>query len=104
MGIHKMPQVRRHEVVRKIQELARRSERVALAPHARQRMQQRELTYIQVLRCLQQGQQDGEPELDEHDCWRVRFRHRTAGVRITVVAVLTEDEKGHLVLVVTAFQ
>lgn len=45
-----------------------------------------ELTYRQVLKCLQDGQMVGPPDLDEHAHWRFRMCRHAAGLTVCVEA------------------
>ena len=73
----------------RIREIAQASENVILGMHARQRMQEREIFDVDVLRVLRQGFVDGEPESTEFGEWKCKVTlkirgSRTAGV-VTII-------------------
>lgn len=86
-----------------IKQIAKDSSRVVVTVHCSERMVERSITLAQVLRCLIRGVEK-DVELDNSTgCFKATLEHRTAGVRLSVVAALDKDEKGGLVVAVTAF-
>ncbi len=88
---------------RLLSELARDSKRVFFTNHAEERMQQRGISRLQVLRCLQHGNLIEGPARDVHGKWVVTVEVLSAGDVVTVVAALDHDDAGNFVLVITTY-
>ena len=86
-----------------IKQIAKDSSRVVMTVHCNARMVERGVTLAQVLRCLIRGMEKDVEFDNSTGCFKVTLEHRTAGVRLSVVAALEKDEKGGLVVAVTAF-
>jgi len=84
---------------RRVRALAQESRNVYLSKHARHRMQERSVSFPQVIGCLKAGTID-EPFHIEAGCWTARFCWRTCGDLIRVVAKL-EDRGDEKVVVIT---
>ena len=98
--------LRNSEVVEQIQSIARdHTERVIVLDHARLRMIEREISYIQVLRVIS----DGHPVSDikwsdkKETGWRCQFRRITAGNEIDVAVKLVVRDGEYADLIVTVF-
>jgi len=80
--------------------------RVYFADHAEEKMTQRRITRMQVIRCLKSGRIAEGPYWDhEYDDWKVNMEVMSAGNVIGVVAALDFDDndKRNVSIVVTAF-
>lgn len=74
---------------KRIHEIARVTEHVIFSTHARERMREREIFDVDVLRVLREGFVDEAPELTERNEWRCKVilkirGSRTAGV-VTII-------------------
>ncbi|SEN71670.1 DUF4258 domain-containing protein [Nitrosomonas marina] len=87
-----------------ISKLAEDSGRVFILSHAEERMVERDITRMQVIRCLKHGVIVEGPYRDiKFGLWRQTLEVRTAGNVISVVASLDRDDKGDYIVVVTVF-
>jgi len=80
------------------QEIVRRqaadSSNVILGDHARERMQERDISDIEVYRVLREGEIEGEPEKTEQGEWKVKVCKRLKGNRDAgVVTIILRDER-----------
>src|SRR3989304_2739531 len=78
-----------HVVEFRIQKIAKVTENVIFGNHARQRMGERDMTDVDVLRVLRTGSIEGWPEATERNEWKCKMvlkmrGGRTAGV-ITII-------------------
>ncbi|WP_225774353.1 DUF4258 domain-containing protein [Pseudomonas sp. Marseille-Q5115] len=78
--------------------LAMDSWRVIITDHCQQRMEQRGVTYTEVLRCLQRGLILDEPSFDnEHNMFKFRMSEpQPRDIACVVVAVKPSPEPGEL--------
>lgn len=87
-----------------LRECAADDRRVFFSPHARQRMVERQITRLQVLRCLEKGSLSEPPHRDVRGDWRCTVSHYTAGAHVSVaVAFKFHEETGKRVVIVTVF-
>jgi Domain of unknown function (DUF4258) len=82
-------------------ELASDGDRIFPVPHAYQRMDQREVTFSQVLRILRRGALTEGPALTQERLWRMKYRGDSAGQDISVVVDIDQDQMGNMIAVVT---
>lgn len=72
--------------------------------HAIQRMEERDITSVMINRCLLNGCIDEPAHLDVHGNWKATISHITSGERIKVAAVIKDDGKGDMIIVVTVIK
>jgi hypothetical protein len=84
-----------------VEELRGDDSRVKPVSHAFQRMEERDITFLQVLRVLRRGQLVEGPSLTSGRMWRMKYRGYDAGQDISVVVDLEQDNMGELIVVVT---
>lgn len=75
--------------------------RVLPVPHAFERMEERQVTFSQVLRVLRRGRLVQGPDLTNERLWRMKYRGDSAGQDIGVVVDIDQDRMGNLIAVVT---
>ena len=86
-----------HDLLRRIED-----SRVFITNHAKDRMAERGVTRVQVLRCLKRGTITEGPYQDlAHGSWKLNVEAYTAGDLLTVVAAVNADENGERIIVVT---
>ena len=90
-----------HQAKAILNDLASDGQRVFFTRHAEERMVEREITRMQVLRCLQVGSFEEEPARDVRGNWAMRLRLFTAGEYIRVAVALDEDQHGNLAVIIT---
>ncbi len=66
---------------KRIRELAQVTENVIFGPHARQRMKEREIFDVDVLRVLRNGFVDEAPEMTERGEWKCKITLKIRGGR-----------------------
>ena len=104
-NVTRLPFCKREDVETEIRRIANEvSARVVLPPHARDRMLQRGISTRQVFNALRFGSLDSAVEWDTNKDkgWKCRFSRITAGVPVTAVVKLIE-QNGHRCLVVTVW-
>lgn len=69
--------------------------------HARQRMEQRDVTDLQVLRVLKRGTVVADPVFGNDRNWEVTFEDISAGETIRVAVAIDVDRMGHVLVIVT---
>lgn len=84
-----------------LRELVADGDRVLPVPHAYERMEEREVTFTQVLRILRRGNLVEGPNMSNERMWRYKYRGDSAGQDISVVVDLDRDQMGVMVAVVT---
>lgn len=78
------------------------SDRLYPSDHAKQRMQEREISMRQVITVLQKGTLvDGPKHNDEKGSWEVKIRSWAAGFNISVVVAIYVNEDEVPVVVIT---
>ena len=87
-----------------ITEIVKESGRVFFTDHAEQRMKQRKITRIQVLRCLQHGSFTEGPYRDIKGNWKFNIDSFSAGENLTVTAALDRDNSGNYIVVITTYK
>ena len=78
--------------------------RIRWTEHARERMTERGISSTQVLRAIRHGQITEGPAPDLRGGWRLSLDVLAAGDPIRVVTVITRDERGDLVVVITTHE
>ena len=90
------------KVVERVHATAEDSDRIQWTDHARERMEERDVTSRQVLETLRRGKRIGLPQRED-DEWKITLEKHHAGRRIGVVGRMnvptTEDEKDELIVV-----
>ena len=71
-----------------LREIAGDSARVVLLPHARQRMKQRQITLVQVLAVLRNGNLAEPAALDMYGNWKVTVKGMVCGQLITAACAI----------------
>ena len=89
--------------LRIIRECAEDSERVFYSPHARQRMRERHISFLDINRCLANGKLSEPPHQDVRKSWRCTVAHNIAGHHISVAVGFRFNEKGEKIVVITTF-
>lgn len=84
-------------------ELASDSGNVVITYHAQERMEQRGITFRQVVRCLEKGYITEGPAPDQKGGWRFTIETVSAGDQLAVVGAITSDAKGKQSVVITAY-
>ena len=87
-----------------LKELATDGKRVFFTRHAEQRMIEREVTRVQVLRCLQRGTFEEEPVQEPRGSWAMRLKLFTAGEYIRVAVAIDQDNNGNFAVVITVIK
>lgn len=75
--------------------------RVLPVPHAFERMDERDVTFTQVLRILRRGRLTQGPDLTNERLWRMKYQGDSAGQEIGVVVDIDQDRMGNMIAVVT---
>ena len=103
-----MPAVRaiklsRDRIRQMVRQTAEDSSRVIFTKHAFEKMRERKITVTEVLRCLRKGLVREGPTEEIRGGWRLTLEVLSAGEPVAVVAVLSHDSDGNLVVVVTTY-
>jgi hypothetical protein len=89
---HGQPPFTLDEAVKKINEIAQKSENVFfLCDHAEKQAKKRKATSRQVFDVLRNGKGIDGPKLDKHGDWRVKLKYYTCGRVVQVVVVFKEN-------------
>lgn len=75
----------------------------SLLGHAQARMDERGITWRQVVRCLAKGYITEGPAPDQKGGWKVTVETVSAGDQLAVVAAVNKDAQGNKAIVVTTF-
>jgi len=87
-----------------IQDIAMKSsERVYFTNHATERMQERDITNIQVIRCLRHGKVIEGPSVNMKGNWKLTMEIISSGDLIRVVSELDRNKEGDYVVIITAY-
>ena len=86
---------------RRIAELARDSANIVIVQHARQRMRERHILWMQIQKVLLSGQVVEHAHLDIHGCWKCTLKLTVSADSIRVAAALGEDKNRNRVVVIT---
>ena len=79
---------------KRIREIAEKSENVIFGNHARERMKEREIFDVDVLRVLRQGHIEEAPELTERNEWKCKSTLKIRGTRTAgVVTIILHNGK-----------
>lgn len=95
--------LRCNDAIELISNLAKDSKNVRFSKHARDRMLERDVSDIQVIRCLMSGRFEEEPSRSSKGNWSFKMRVMDSGESITVVGALDYDNRGNHVLVITTY-
>lgn len=93
-----------HQAKAILKELASDGRRVYFTRHTEERMIEREITRVQVLRCLQHGSFEEEPARDARGNWAMRLKLFTAGEYIRVAVAIDQDQDGNFAVVITVIK
>ncbi|MDT8383098.1 MAG: DUF4258 domain-containing protein [Gammaproteobacteria bacterium] len=88
---------------RVISDIAKTSGRVFFTDHAEERMQERQITRAQVLRCLRSGRIIEGPAKGQNDDWTFLMEVISAGDIIKTAAALGFDSDGNRIVVITVY-
>lgn len=84
--------------------IARDSAGVFFTRHAEQRMSERGITRVQVLRCLTHGRITEGPYKDIHGNWKLTMSVASADDVITVVTALDwQESRGNYAIIITTW-
>ena len=90
------------QIVERVHAIAEHSDKIQWTDHARERMEERDVTSRQVLETLRRGKRIGSPQRED-DEWKITLEKHHAGRRIGVMARMNvptmEDEKEELIVV-----
>lgn len=86
-----------------LKEISAHSERVFFSDHVLERMQERGITIIQVLRCLSHGVFVEEPHRNVKGNWQMTVKCLTAGRIVTTAVALDNDENGNYSIIITVY-
>lgn len=90
-----------HQAKATLKELADDGNRIFFTRHAEERMIERNITRMQILKCLQSGRFEEEPAQDPRGSWSMRIRSYSAGESIAVAVALDVDSNGDYAVVIT---
>lgn len=89
------------DMARHVNRLASESSgNVILTDHAKERMQERNVTFKHIITCLQKGRVIEGPYLDLKGCWKCTMVRAVSGLEITVVTAVDFENK---LIVVTTY-
>lgn len=83
--------------------LAEGDSRIIFTKHAKERMEERAITRLQVKRCLQHGLYREEPSRGVKGNWEFSLSSVSAGDNLVVAAALDEDARGNKIIVITTY-
>jgi len=89
--------------LRILREVAEDTPKVKFSRHARERLQERRFTTVQVLRCIRTGFLYEPVHQDARGDWKCTLRHVWAGDEIKVAVALKRDGRGDWIAVLTVF-
>ena len=90
----------RQDALAKVRNGARNTGNILWTDHARERMEEREITYRQALRTIWEGNIDGKIVPDGEDEWKLTLKKRDAGRTVHVVVAISDGEE---LTVITAY-
>lgn len=93
-----------HQAKEILKELADSGGKVFFTRHAEQRMIERQVTRIQVLRCLASGYFEEQPAKSPQGAWVMRIRNYTAGEYVSVAVALDKNDRGDYAVVITVIK
>ena len=86
-----------------LKEISSDSERVFFTHHASKRMIERNITNSHVFRCLSHGVIVEEPHRNIKGNWQLTVECMSAGTVVTTCVVLSHDEDGNCILIITVY-
>lgn len=87
-----------------LDQICRDTSRIFIVKHAEERMVTRNITRVQVIKCLRHGVIIEGPYREcKSGNWRLKLESRSSGDTVRVVAELDTDEDGNYVLIITTF-
>lgn len=78
--------------------------RITYTNHAKERMEERKVTALQVMECLKSGVIEEPAHEDIKGNWKATLVYLVSGDRIKVCAAIVEKRKGDIVIVVTVIK
>ncbi|MHB1104422.1 MAG: DUF4258 domain-containing protein [Devosia sp.] len=85
--------------LKKIKELAADSGNIVIISHTAKRQKQRNITRLQIERCVQAGYIDEGPFMNDKGNWQVTMCHYSAGEEVTAVVAI--DWPNKLIVITT---
>ena len=79
----------RHEALARVRDGARNTGNILWTDHARERMEERDITDRQALRTIREGNIDGKIVPDGEDEWKLTLKKRDAGRAVHVVVAIS---------------
>ena len=86
-----------------LRECAKDDRRVQYSPHALQRMNERKVTNMQVLRCLCRGTITENPHRDIKGDWKCTVSNYDSGQYINVAVVFKQNKNNERAVIITVF-
>ena len=83
----------RQEALAKVRNGARSTGNILWTDHARERMEEREISYRQALRTIWEGNINGKIVPDGEDEWKLTLKKRDAGRTVHVVVAISDREE-----------
>lgn len=77
--------------------------KIFICQHARDRMEERNITRTQILSCLERGTIDESPYRDPRGDWRCSIKHYISGNVVTAAVAIKYKNNGEYIVVVTVF-
>ena len=76
-------------------------ERVFYSTHAKKRMRERDITFVQILNCLEKGKIEEVVHQNIKGNWQATLGYFTGGDYVKVAACICAKEDGELILIIT---
>jgi len=86
-----------------IAEIVKDTSNVIITDHAQEKMIERGITAVQILKCLKNGRIIEGPYRETRGNWKMNINCFSAGEPLTVVVVLDNQGNGNLTIVITAY-
>ena len=82
----------RQETLARVHGIATNTSRILWSEHARERMDEREISAREALVAIREGQIDGRIVPDGDDGWKATLRRRHAGRTVRVGVAISDDD------------
>lgn len=87
-----------------LNEIAQDSSRIEFSKHARQRMSERNITLVQIIRILGRGKFEEQPHRTPNGNWQMKLSGLSAGHDIKIVCALDyKAETGNYAIIITTY-
>lgn len=86
-----------------LKQISINSGRIFFTRHASERMEERGITNVQVLRCLSHGIIVEEPHRSVKGNWQMTIECMSAGTVVTTGVALDNDKDGNNIIIITVF-